>query len=252
MDYVFINKDNIDEHHICCALWSDKRNKIASEYKKNWLKDRFDEWLEFIKWDVRWKVFIEYGPAETMWKPVIASDYMMINCIWVAGKYAGQWYWDELLNKAITRAKKLNKKWIVVVSSDKNIPFLTEKKFYLKHWFKEVDKYLNFVLLALDFEENNNNKIKPEIIKNKWENFDWLSIYYTHQCPFTEEYAHIIVEEAKNMWLDAKAILLKNKQEVDKYACPFWTNTVYLWWKFLTHQIMSVNMFRKLLNKITK
>lgn len=247
MEYIFINKDNIDNHHICCALWTDKRNTLASEHKKSWMKDRFEEGLEFIKWDVRWKVFIEFGLAETMWKPVIAPDYMMINCIWVAGKYAWNWHWDELLNMAINRAKELGKKWLVVVSSDKNIPFLTEKKFYLKHWFKEVDRHLDFVLLALNFEWNDTSDLK--IIRNTPEKFDWLVLYYSHQCPFTEEYAHIIVEEAKNMWLEAKAVLLKSKKEVDKYACPFGTNTVYLWWEFLTHSIMSVNMFRKLIDK---
>jgi len=247
MDYISITKDNIDEHHICCALWTDKRNTLAASYKKAWMKDRFNDWLEFIKWDVRWKVFIEFGPAEKMWKPIIAPDYMMINCIWVAGKYAWNWHWDELLNMAINRAKKLWKKWLVVVSAEKNIPYLTEKKFYLNHSFKEVDRHLDFVLLALNFEENDTDDIK--IIRNKWEDFDWLVLYYSHQCPFTEEYAHIITEEAKNMWLEAKAVLLKDKQEVDKYACPFGTNTVYLWGEFLTHSIMSVNMFRKLLDK---
>ena len=37
MNYIIINKDNIDTEHICCAMSNQK-----SLQKKEWLKERFD------------------------------------------------------------------------------------------------------------------------------------------------------------------------------------------------------------------
>ena len=42
MNYLKINKDNIDREHICCAM-SGKQSLV----KKEWMKQRFDEGLVF-------------------------------------------------------------------------------------------------------------------------------------------------------------------------------------------------------------
>ena len=44
MNYIIINKDNIDTEHICCAMSNKK-----SLQKKEWLKKRFDEGLVFYR-----------------------------------------------------------------------------------------------------------------------------------------------------------------------------------------------------------
>ena len=54
MNYIIINKDNIDTEHICCAM-SNKKSLV----KKDWLKERFDEGLVFYRSEERGKCFIE-------------------------------------------------------------------------------------------------------------------------------------------------------------------------------------------------
>lgn len=44
MNFIIINKDNIDTEHICCAMSNKKSLK-----KKEWLKERFDEGLVFYE-----------------------------------------------------------------------------------------------------------------------------------------------------------------------------------------------------------
>ncbi len=50
MNYIIINRDNIDKEHICCAMSNKKSLK-----KKEWLKERFDEGLVFYRSEERGK-----------------------------------------------------------------------------------------------------------------------------------------------------------------------------------------------------
>ena len=78
---------SIEKEHICCAISSNKDIQVIS--KKNWLKERFDDGLVFLKSIERGKCFIEYIPAENAWNPIMAEGYMYIDCLWVAGSFKG-------------------------------------------------------------------------------------------------------------------------------------------------------------------
>ena len=53
--YLFkLTLDNIDQEHICCAISNNKDVQVVS--KKNWLKERLDEGLVFLKGNVRGKM----------------------------------------------------------------------------------------------------------------------------------------------------------------------------------------------------
>ena len=54
------------------------------------MTERFAEGFVFKKLDVRGKVFIEYGPAEKAWCPIVADGYMHVDCFWVSGQFKGQ------------------------------------------------------------------------------------------------------------------------------------------------------------------
>ncbi len=71
MEFIRVTQDNLAKEHICCAISSEKDCQVIS--KKNWLKDRFDDGLIFLKGNVRGKCFIEYLPAEKAWIPVDAE-----------------------------------------------------------------------------------------------------------------------------------------------------------------------------------
>ena len=58
MEYMRLTKENIENEHICCAISSNKDIQVIS--KKNWLKERFDDGLVFLKSIERGKCFIEY------------------------------------------------------------------------------------------------------------------------------------------------------------------------------------------------
>lgn len=104
MEYIRVTKENIEKEHICCAISSNKDIQVIS--KKNWLKERFDDGLVFLKSIERGKCFIEYIPAENAWNPIIAEGYMYIDCLWVAGSFKGNDYSNDLLNACIEDSKE--------------------------------------------------------------------------------------------------------------------------------------------------
>ncbi len=61
--------------------------------------------LFFLKSVERGKCFIEYIPAENAWVPIIAENYMYIDCFWVSGSFKGHGYSNDLLNKCIEDSK---------------------------------------------------------------------------------------------------------------------------------------------------
>ena len=111
MELVKLTHENIEKEHICCAISSNKDLQVIS--KKNWLKERLDEGLVFLKGNVRGKCFIEYIPAEYAWTPIEADGYMYIDCLWVSGQFKGHGYSNLLLDACIKDSKeKVNCKLI--------------------------------------------------------------------------------------------------------------------------------------------
>ena len=75
MEYVYVTKENIEKEHICCAISNNSDVQVRS--KKDWLLDRFEDGLVFIKSSVRGKCFIEYIPAKNAWISVDAENYRL-------------------------------------------------------------------------------------------------------------------------------------------------------------------------------
>ena len=117
MEYIRVTKENLEQEHICCAISNNKDDQVAS--KKAWLAERFDEGLVFLKSVERGKCFIEYIPAENAWNPIVADNYMYIDCLWVSGSFKGNGYSNDLLNECIRDSKEQGKSGLCILSSAK-------------------------------------------------------------------------------------------------------------------------------------
>ena len=99
-----------------------------------------------------------------------------------------------MLNECINDAKKEKMNGVVVVSSNKVKPFLTDKKFYLKHGFEVIDSAQPyFELLVLKFNSKSENpsfsaKAKMAECNNK----KGFTFIYSNQCVFMEEYVRLL------------------------------------------------------------
>jgi Acetyltransferases len=251
MPYVIVNEKNIDNEHICCAIGNDQANKSRAQTKKEWLLREFANGLVFKKLDQRGKVFIEYIPIENAWKPLIGSNYYVINCLWVSGQFKGQGYAKSLLNETIQEAKKNKKNGIAVVTSNKVKPFLTDKKFYLAQGFEVVDTAQPyFELLVYKINKTGANPSFTDSAKvNITSNKNGFTFIYSNQCVFMEEYVQTLNTIAKNENIESKIIKLHNCKEAQTQGSPFGTLGIYYKGNFLTHELMTEDKFKKLINE---
>ena len=145
MEYIKVTKENLEKEHICCAISNNKDIQVSS--KKEWLSDRFEDGLVFLKSVERGKCFIEYIPAENAWNPIDAYGYMYIDCLWVSGSFKGHGYSNDLLNACIEDSKEKGKKGLCILSSAKKKTFLADPKFLAYKGFSVCDEADNGIQL---------------------------------------------------------------------------------------------------------
>lgn len=249
MNFIDINLENLHKEHICCAI-SDKKGECQVSSKKDWIKNELKNGLVFKKGDVRGKVFMEYIPAENAWCPIIANDYMFINCFWVSGKYKNQGIGSKLLEECIKDSKEKGKKGLVILSSNKKKPYLSDKKYLTNKGFLVADvANPYFELLYLPFEEDAIIPKFKNCVKEESINESGFVLYYSHQCPFTSKYVFMIKSYAKENQIDLNLIKFENKEQAQNSPTPFTTYSIYNNGKFITHEILNEKKFESLFNK---
>lgn len=245
MEYIRVTKENIDKEHICCAISSNKDVQVIS--KKDWLRDRFDDGLVFLKSVERGKCFIEYIPAENAWNPIDAKDYMYIDCLWVAGSFKGHGYSSELLEYCINDSKEKGKKGLCILCANKKKPFLADPKFLKYKGFQVCDEADNGVeLWYLPFDDINEKPRFKECAKHVSINEKGYVLYYTSQCPFNAKYVPMLEDIAKEHNVPFKAIHITTKKQAQSVPTPVTTYALFHDGEYLTNEQMNVNKFLRL------
>lgn len=237
--FIDLNKDNIADEHICCAI-SDKKCMESYQAKKDWLIKEFAKDYVFKRIDERAKVFIEYGPAEFAWLPIVAPHYLNINCFWVSGKYKKNGYGKELLKAALVSAQEQNKNGLVTVVGTKKFHFMSDTKWLLKQGFMEVEKTSSgFSLLA--------KKIKPDASEPKFHDSvksgeckekNGIVVYYSNRCPFSEFHVkNSLIETAQKRKIPTTIIKLETQQQAQSAPSPATIFSLFYNGKFVTTDI---------------
>lgn len=249
LKFISVNKDNIDQEHICCAI-TEKKGETCVSSKKAWMKERFADGLVFRKLDARGKVFIEYLPAEHAWLPILADQYMHINCFWVSGKYKGQGLSNELLDECIKDAKKAGKSGLTVLSSAKKKPFLSDPG-YLRHkGFKTADTADPFFeLLYLPFSEDAPVPKFKDCVKQEKISEDGMVIYYHNQCPHTAKYVPLLIKAAENHGLPLSVHKIETAQQAQNAPAPSTAFSLFFQGTFVTNEILSEKKFEKFIQQ---
>ncbi|MDD4525454.1 MAG: YoaP domain-containing protein [Lachnospiraceae bacterium] len=245
MDYINVTKENLEREHICCVISNNKDVQVSS--KKNWLSDRLDDGLVFLKSVERGKCFIEYIPAENAWIPVVADGYMVINCLWVSGSFKGNGYSSDLLNECITDSKSKGRKGLCVLSSAKKKPFLADPKFLAHKGFSVCDEADNGIQLwVLPFDEDAARPQFKECARHPHIEESGYVLYYTSQCPFNAKYVPILEETAKENNIPFHAIHITSKETAQNAPTPITTYALFCDGAYLTNEELNDKKFLKL------
>lgn len=248
MEYIQVTKDNIENEHICCAISNNKDVQVSS--KKEWMSKCFDDGLVFLKSVDRGKCFIEYIPAENAWVPIVADNYMYIDCFWVSGSFKGHGYSNDLLNACIEDSKAKGKDGICVLSSAKKKPFLSDPKYLAYKGFKVADDSdVGINLMYLPF--NDNATVPRFTEKAKHPHIDEMGyvLYFTNQCPFNGKYVPIVEQTAKDNNIPFKAIKLETKEQAQNAPTPCTSYALFKDGEFLTNEQQNDKRFLKLIQK---
>ena len=244
--FVNLTASNLAEEHICCAI-AGKQHQDGVDRKKAFLARGFEHGLVFRKLDVRGKVFIEYAPAEAAWRPVVAPGYLVIHCLWVSGRYKGHQIGRELLQHGLEASNAFHGVATVAGRS----PYLTDTRFYEHQGFEVVDRTdTGYDLVCYRtsgdapqprFADSAKRGTVPQ---TAGVHFD-----YAYQCPFVPGCLRDMSEVARELGLPVTARELATAKEAQNAASPFGTFGAFLHGRLITHELMSPNKFRKLLQK---
>ena len=149
------NLDNILDYGIC-GYKNIKHEGLRR--KIEWLKDRFSEGMRiktlYSDTDGT-QGMIEYIPGEYCWRPVAASGYVFIHCIFVGFKsvYKRQGYGSLLVDGCLLDARQGNRHGVAVVT--RKGTWMAGKELFLKNGFEVVDQAPpDFELLVKKFKKN--------------------------------------------------------------------------------------------------
>lgn len=196
--YIMLTPETLGTEHICCAI-SDKKCAKGYAAKKDWLADQYANGYRFRRLDERGKVFLEYGPGEQAWMPVIAPEWMVMGCFWVSGKFKGNGHAKALLQDALKDAKANGYAGLVSVAGKKKMHFQSDSKWLLRQGFKEVDALdTGFSLLALNADNNMDAEL-PRFAQSARDGLPadtkGVNVYYSNRCPFTEFHIDVSLKD---------------------------------------------------------
>ena len=248
MNYIRVTKDNLEKEHICCAISNNKDIQVAS--KKQWLSDRFEEGLVFLKSTERGKCFIEYIPAEFAWNPIEADGYMFIDCLWVSGSLKGHGYSNDLLAECIRDSREQGKKGLCILSSTKKKPFLADPKYLKYKGFTAADEADNGIQLwYLPFSSRAPKPRFKECAAHPHIEEQGYVLYYTSQCPFNAKYVPIVEETAKMHNIPFRAIHLESREAAQSAPTPVTTYALFVDGAYVTNEQMNGAKFMKLVER---
>ena len=247
------NADNILEYGVC-GYKSIKRAGYPE--KIEWLKKRFPEGMKmktlYSDKDGT-QGMIEYIPGEYCWRPVQASGYMFIHCIFVGFKraYKGKGYGSLLVDECLEDAKKESMQGVAVLT--RKGAFMAGKELFVKKGFEVVDTAPpDFELLVKKFNKNSPTpKLKGNWEKRLSQYGQGLIIIRADQCPYSVKNVKEIKETAEKIYgLKPSIIELKNCQEAQNSPCPFGTFCIVYNGKVIAHHPVSNTRFVNIMNKI--
>jgi len=253
IEIVDTNDENIRDYGICG--YSNIRKPGYLE-KLEWLKKRYTEGMKIktlYAHEGGTQGMIEYIPGAFCWRPVDASGYMFIHCIFVGFKreYKQKGYATILLKECIQDARQKNMHGVAAVT--RKGPFMAGKELFVKNGFTVADSAApDFELLAMKFDEH----APSPNFKGEWETRaasyrDGLAIIRADQCPYTVKNVAEIVEAAREEYgLQPRVVDLKSHEDAQLSPSPFGTFCIVYNGEVIAHHPISRTRFVNIMKKM--
>ncbi|MEE3391920.1 MAG: YoaP domain-containing protein, partial [Candidatus Cryptobacteroides sp.] len=184
------------------------------------------------------------------WNPIVADNYMYIDCLWVSGSFKGHGYSNDLLEECIKDSEDKGKVGLCILSSAKKRPFLSDPKYLAYKGFKVCDEADNGIQLwYMPFSAGAIAPKFKDCAKHPHTGEPGYVLYYTSQCPFNGKYVPVLEAVAKEHGVPFKAIHLQSKEEAQNAPTPITTYAFFCDGKYVTNEQMNDKRFLKVIGK---
>jgi len=251
-----LTPENIADYGVCgykdATKHEELRNKIA------WFNEYYPKGLRIkavIAENGSYQGMLEYIPGKYAHRPVNASDYMFIHCIFVGFKaqFKGKGFGSALIDECVNEAKDQKMKGVAVVTRKGS--FMAGNEIFLKKGFEIVDRAKpDFELLALKFDAKSTApSFKTDVLNNFGKYQNGLTIARSPQCPYTGKNVNAILETAEKKFnLKANLIDLSDSALAQNTPCAFGTFCIIYNGEVISHHPISNTRFENITTKLVK
>jgi GNAT superfamily N-acetyltransferase len=243
---VKVGPGNVSECGIGCL--TGPRN-VGLRPKVEWLQRRFGEGLRFFlfrdKQD-RPLAFLEYVPGEYAWRPVDASGWLFVHCLWVypRGQKVGG-LGTRLIQACVEEARREGAIGVAAMVSDG--PWMASKHVFVKNGFTQIGEVDRFQLVIHRLKDGREPRFRE--ISGKLVKYRGLHLLYCAQCPMLPKSVNDLSEMAAEHGLKLNVTVLKNPHEAQN--APSYYGVFNLIWngRLLSDHYVSKTRFRNLLKR---
>ncbi|MCO5252120.1 MAG: YoaP domain-containing protein [Candidatus Kapabacteria bacterium] len=246
-EIIDLTPENIAQYGVCG--YKDINKHLELQRKVEWVSKYYPKGLRIkaiITESGGYQGMLEYIPGEYAHRPVDATGYMFIHCIFVGFKKAfkGLGYASALIDECINDSKTQKMKGVAVITRKGS--FMANKDIFIKKGFSSVEAAApDFELLALKF---NNKYENPKFKINSTDNYaDGLIITRSPQCPYSVKNVDSIIQTAKNMNLKPTLIEMDDAESVQQSPCAFGTFCILNEGKIISHHPISNTRFENIM-----
>jgi hypothetical protein len=249
MDKVSLDKvgpANVAECGIGCLTGP---QNLGLRPKIEWLKRRFGEGLRLLLFrdeQGRPLAFLEYVPGKYAWRPVDASGWLFVHCLWVypRGQKVGG-LGTRLIQACVEEARQQRALGVAAMVSEG--PWMASKGVFLKNGFQqvaEVDRFQLLIHRLRDGREPRFRDISANLVK-----YRGLHLVYCAQCPMLPKSVKDLSEMAAEHGLKLNVTVLTSAREAQN--APSYYGVFNLVWngRLLSDHYVSQGRFKNLLER---
>jgi len=246
-----LTPENIGNFGVCGYKDANKHKELRN--KINWYSEYYSKGLRIkaaISETGGYQGMIEYIPGEYAHRPVNASGYLFIHCVFVGFKsdYKGKGFATSMIEQCVKEAKDQNRFGVAIVTRKGS--FMVDHDLFLKLGFEIVDQAKpDFELLVFKFDQKSPYPtFKHDVLDNTEKYQKGLTIIRSVQCPYTEKNVNAMLETAeKKFHLQTQLIDIKDFATAQQTPSPFGTFCIILDGKVISHHPISNTRFENIL-----
>lgn len=248
IEFVEVTRDNVSDVGVYCI-----KNPKAAGYKVklDWFKKQTKNGLKIIiaidKETGKQLGFIEFIDSEYAWRPIVAKNYLFIQCIALFGKgRRSRGIATRLVKMCENEAVRRKKSGVCTMTSEG--PWMATRKLFEKINFSVSDELDRFELLSKPI-----NRKSPAPKFADWESslkkYEGWNLVYSDQCPWHENAVSALSESAKENGIELTVKRLSTPKKAQNAPSGFGTFSLVRDGRLLADHYISKTRFKNILKK---